>query len=75
MSFTKGLFANLSKLVGGNGCRPSFSEFPIPLLPNPGGTDFDTPRISGNEGCASFEAAGRKLEKRSFRKRQDLVIS
>jgi len=27
------------------------ANFPIPLLPNPGGTSLDTPTISGNEGC------------------------
>ena len=28
--------------------------------------NLDTPAISGNEGCASFEAAGRKLENLIF---------
>ena len=39
------------------------ANFPIPLSPSPGGTSLDTPTISGNEGRASFEAAGRKLER------------
>jgi len=44
-------------------CSAMFREFPHPsLLPNSGGTSLDTPTASGNEGCASFEAAGRKLE-------------
>jgi len=38
------------------------ANLPIPLLPNQGAASLDTPTISGNEGCASFEAAGRKLE-------------
>jgi len=32
------------------------------MLPNPGGTGLDIPTIGGKEGCASFEAARRKLE-------------
>jgi len=38
------------------------ANFPVPLLSHQGGTTLDIPTIDGNEGCASFEAAGRKLE-------------
>ena len=43
-------------------CSEMFSEFPLASVPTSGGTGLDKPTICGNEGCASFEAAGRKLE-------------
>jgi hypothetical protein len=45
-------FSSCAEIVGSNGCRPSFSEFPHPsMLPNQGATSLDKPTICGNEGC------------------------
>ena len=45
-------FSSCTKMVGGNGCRPSFSESPHPsVAKSGGGKSLDTPTISGNEGC------------------------
>jgi len=47
---------------GGDPLLFGLPYLPPPLLHISGGTSLDRPTISGNEGCASFEAAGRKLE-------------
>ena len=45
-------FSSCTCVVGGNGCRPSFSKFSRPsVVASGGGTSLDIPTIEGNEGC------------------------